>query len=271
MKDRYATTFSHLSQRGEGAFIPFTVLGDPDPDTSLGIIHALVQGDADGLELGFPFSDPIADGPIIQAADLRALEAGTRQADAWSILQRVRQSYPDLPLGLLVYANLVEARGAPHFYASAAQSGVDSVLIADVPTIEAQAYIKEALLHDILPVMIATPTATDEQLQRIAELTQGYTYVVTRRGVTGADQTVQLDHQDLLRKLAQFGAPPAVMGFGISQPEHVRSALAAGAAGAISGSAVVSLITKAQQAKVSLEALTEELRAFVRLMKGATR
>jgi tryptophan synthase alpha chain len=267
MPDRYHEAFARLSGRGEGAFIPFTVLGDPDPETSLEILRALVRGGADMLELGLPFSDPIADGPTIQAADVRALESGTRVADAWHITQTIRQEHPELPMGLLVYANLVETHGAAAFYRGAHQAGVDSVLVADVPSLEAEPYARAAGEAGILPVLIATPNDSDEHRRQIASLSRGYTYVVTRAGVTGADDEAQLDHRQLLGALRELGAPPPVLGFGISRPEHVRAALDAGAAGAISGSAVVKRIETHLNDRA---ALLEALESFVREMKAAT-
>ena len=271
MSDRYAQTFERLRRRREGAFVPFTVLGDPDPETSLEIVRALVRGGADILELGLPFSDPVADGPTIQSADVRALESGTTIADAWRITSQVRAEFPDVPMGLLVYANLVEGPGPAKFYADAAAAGVDSVLIADVPTIEAAPYVQVAEQQGVLPVLIATPTADDTQLAAIAELTRGYTYVVTRAGVTGADDRAQVDQSTLLGKLAALGAPPALLGFGISKPEHVRMALTAGAAGAISGSAVVAIVERLAGAADARSSMIEALESFVREMKQATK
>ncbi|MBW2732454.1 MAG: tryptophan synthase subunit alpha [Deltaproteobacteria bacterium] len=268
MKDRYQELFQQLDARREGAFIPFIVLGDPNPERSLAIAKTLVEAGADALELGLAFSDPVADGPIIQAADNRALAAGMRQEHAWSITSKLREAYPDLPMGLLVYANLVEVRGANAFYAAAHEAGVDSVLIADVPSLEIDGYTAQAAAHEISLVMIATPAADERQLQAIARCGRGYTYVVTRTGVTGVDEDAQLCHGELIERLEGCGAPPAIFGFGISKPDHVRQALAAGAKGAISGSAVVRRIEAHLDDD---EALHAELTSFVSKMKAATR
>ena len=268
MRDRYAETFGKLRARGEGAFIPFAVLGDPDLETSLTLVRALVRAGADALELGIPFSDPVADGPTIQAADVRALAAGVDTAGALSLVRAVREEYPDLPVGLLVYANLVVARGARTFYRAAAAAGVDSVLVADVPTVEAEPFVGDALAEGILPVLIATPTCSGAHLEAVARLSRGYTYVVTRTGVTGVDDAAQTDHRGLCARLERLGAAPPVLGFGISRPRHVREALAAGAAGAISGSAVVKLMEKnLADPRAAVTALEE----FVAAMKRATR
>ncbi|MEM9876613.1 MAG: tryptophan synthase subunit alpha, partial [Myxococcota bacterium] len=242
---RYAQTFARLERDAEIAFIPFVMLGDPTPEESLDAIDSLVAGGADMLELGIPFSDPIADGPVIQAASLRAREAGTTPARAWELLAEIRRRHPAVPVGLLVYANLV-ARGG--FYASAARTGVDSVLVADVPTREATPYLEAAHEAGVAPVLIAPPNASEATLDRVAAGSCGYTYVVTRRGVTGDAVTDegQVARARALSELRARGAAPPVLGFGIATPDHVAAARTAGAAGAISGSAVVRRIEAAR-------------------------
>jgi tryptophan synthase alpha chain len=252
--------FEALRRRGEGAFVPFLMLGDPDPEASLAAARALIRGGADALELGLPFSDPIADGPVIQAAAARALARGIRQAECWQIVRTLREENPSLPIGLLVYANLVCHRDPSAFYAEAARAGVDSVLVADLPTDEAAPVIAAAHQAGIAPVFIAPPNAEGGRLARIARLSEGYTYVTSREGVTGADERLRRNQSALLRQLDDLGAPPALLGFGISNPEQVRAALAMGAAGAISGSAVVQRMNEG-----------DDLAAFVRTMKAATR
>jgi len=261
---RYEQMFARLT--GGGAFIPFCVLGDPTPRDSLGILEAMVRGGADALELGIPFSDPVADGPTIQAADVRALEAGTTPTKAFEVIAAFRERHADVPIGLLVYANLVESPGRERFYQRAHDAGVDSVLVADVPTIEAAPFVEAASSAGIEPVLIATPNASPEQLARIAALSSGYTYVVSRAGVTGTHQDAGCSHGELLAKLDELGAPPCVLGFGISTPAHVRAALQAGAAGAISGSAVVRIIERHHDAPTR----TNAIEAFMAKMKAAT-
>jgi tryptophan synthase alpha chain len=268
---RYTEMFETLERNGEGAFVPFVVLGDPTPAASAEIIRALIAGGADALELGIPFSDPTADGPTIQAAGQRALAAGVTPADCWRLLTELREEAPHIPVGLLVYANLVVNRGMADFYSKAAAAGVDSVLVADVPSIEALPFAECASAHGVDPVLIAPLNATGERLELIAKLSQGYTYVTTRAGVTGAGHDLQLGHEELLSGLRAAGAPPPIFGFGISTPEHVAAAIASGAAGAISGSAVVGHIDAAHDVGVDLGPLTGALTDFVRSMKAATR
>jgi len=256
---RYATMFDRLALKREGAFIPFAMLGDPDPARSLAAILTLAAAGADALELGLPFSDPVADGPVIQAAASRALRVGVRQADCWHILAELRGEFPELPIGLLVYANLVCHREPELFYEAAADAGVDSVLVADLPVAESAGVAAAARALGIAPVFIAPPNADEARIAAIAAAGEGYTYVTSREGVTGADERLRRDQSELIASLKRHGAPPPVLGFGISTPDHVRAALAMGAAGAISGSAVVRKLVEG-----------EDISEFVRVMKRAT-
>lgn len=260
---RYAAMFDRCREAGEGAFGAFLMLGDPDLDRSALALEALVAGGADMLELGIPFSDPVADGPVIQAAAERALRAGVRVADCFDLIAGLRARHPDIPIGILTYANIAVARGLDQFTGDLAIAGVDSLLVADVPSLEAPRFSAAARTAGLDLVMIAAPNTPASALARIAELSSGYTYCVARAGVTGADQQLALDHGSLFEALDRAGAPPPVLGFGIATPAHVREALASGAAGVISGSAIVSRLAKG--------ASPAELTAFVYEMKNATR
>lgn len=262
--NRYAVLFERLRRRREGAFGTFVMLGDPGLAVSAAILDSLVEAGADTLEVGIPFSDPVADGPVIQAAAVRALAAGTRTADCFRLLADFRSRHPEVPLGILTYANIVVARGREAFYAAAAAAGVDSVLVADVPLLEARPFLDAARFAGVSPVLIAAPNTPPERLARIAAEGEGYTYCVARAGVTGADAQVRFADA-VIKALKEANAPPPVLGFGIAEPEHVRLALEAGAAGAISGSAVVDLIASNPGRE------TEAVMPFVAAMKAATR
>ncbi|HYJ53503.1 MAG TPA: tryptophan synthase subunit alpha [Allosphingosinicella sp.] len=253
---RYAAMFA----RGEGVFGAFVMLGDPGIAESAAILDELVAGGADMIEVGIPFSDPIADGPVIQAAAVRALEAGTTPGACFALLRDFRARHPEVPVGILTYANLVLARGRDAFYRAAREAGVDSVLVADVPVDEADPFVAAAHAWGVDPVLIAAANTTADRLRWIARLGAGYTYCVARAGVTGADEAVRFDHGAMLAALREAAAPPSVFGFGIARPDHVRAALDAGAAGVISGSAIVDQVGRG-----------EPVRAFVESMKMATR
>lgn len=265
--NRYEAMFNKLDAADQGAFVPFVTLGDPNPEQSLAIIDALVDGGADALELGFPFSDPVADGPTIQKAAIRALSAGTKIADCFTMLSKIRARYPELPIGLLVYANLVASSGVERFYQRCAEAGVDSVLIADVPARESGHFIAAAKVSGIAPIFIAPPDANPERLQRIAELSEGYVYLLSRAGVTGTETGMQRPATAVIDALKAANSAPPLLGFGIAKPEHVKAALAAGAAGAISGSAVVNIIAEHLN---DPQKMTAELSGFVASMKAAT-
>lgn len=258
---RYATMFDRCRAGGEGAFGGFLMLGDPGIEGSLAAADALVAGGVDFLELGIAFSDPVADGPIIQAAAQRALAAGVRTRDSLDLVARIRARHPDIPIGILTYANIAIARGFDVFTRDLAAAGADSLLVADVPSVEAEPFAKAAKSAGLDWVMIAATNTPAETLRRIAAISSGFTYCVARAGVTGRD-TRNFDHRALFDELAGAGAPPPVLGFGISSPDSVAAAIREGAAGAVCGSAIVELLHREGP-----QALTK----FARLMKSATR
>jgi tryptophan synthase alpha chain len=273
---RYSARFDALAARGEGALVPFTVLGDPDPETSLAVLEAFAAGGADMLELGIPFSDPIADGPAIQGADLRALHAGVTPAVALEILAAFRARHADIPIGLLIYANLVQRPGARAFFRRLARAGTDSVLIADLPLEETTPFREAAAAADVALVSMVTPLTRGARLAAIAAGGGPYLYVVSRTGVTGRDARLADTAGPLLARIRRASAIPTLLGFGIGRPEQVRQAIAAGATGAISGSAAVEIIARhAREYPEGLRggavaALTAELRGFVAAMKAGT-
>lgn len=264
---RYQTLFTQLAKQNRGAFVPFVPVGDPTPELSLQIIDTLVTAGADALELGIPFSDPMADGPTIQDANIRAFKGGISVAKCFDILAQVRAKHPTIPIGLLIYANLVFKGGIDNFYARCAQAGVDSVLVADVPLEESAPFIAAALKHGIDPIFICPPNADDDVIKRIAEKGRGYTYLLSRAGVTGTENRAHKPLTHLLAKLEQYHAPLAIQGFGISEPAQVKEAITAGAAGAIAGSATVKIIAQhLDDPKAMLAALAD----FVHQMRAAT-
>jgi len=279
---RYQHAFAQLKEKKQGAFIPFVTIGDPNAEQSFAIIKTLIDAGADALELGIPFSDPSADGITIQMAALRALGSGINTNICIDILAKVREYAPHIPIGLLLYGNLVFARGIDKFYQDMAAVGVDSVLIADLPIRESEPFKAAAMKYGVAPIFIAPPNANDDTLRAVASYGRGYTYVLSRAGVTGVDsakvdvQTASPNASDsaktnaaeqLINSLNEYRAAPPVLGFGISTPAQVKDALTAGAAGAISGSAVVKII---EQNLAQPEQMLTELTTFVSNMKAAT-
>ena len=264
---RYQQMFDRLSREGRGAFVPFVTIGDPNPELSFDIIKTLIDAGADALELGIAFSDPIADGPTIQGANIRALAAGATPAISFEIIAKIRQYHATIPIGLLLYSNLVMARGIDHFYQQAAAAGVDSVLIADVPLHESKLFRQSAIKHDIAPIYIVPPNVDDDDLREIASYGRGYTYLLSRAGVTGTETAAAMPTSELISRIRSYNPAPPLLGFGISTPAHVEDAIQSGAAGAISGSAIVKLIEQYQQHPAELK---EQLFQFVRSMKAAT-
>ncbi|MCW9699996.1 MULTISPECIES: tryptophan synthase subunit alpha [unclassified Avibacterium] len=265
---RFETLFTQLNTKNEGAFVPFVTLCDPDLARSFEIICTLVDNGADALELGFPFSDPLLDGPVIQAANNRALNAGCSTAESFELLAKVRTKYPEIPISLLLCANLIYAQGLDHFYQRCAEVGVDAVLVADIPLLAAEPYIRAAKKHGIQPVFICPPNADEATIKGVAQHSEGYTYLVSRAGVTSAENQSHATNLDtLVEQLKAQQAPSILQGFGIAHPQQVKEALQLGAAGAISGSATVKIIERNLD---NHQKCLSELAQFVKAMKDAT-
>ncbi|MDP2974443.1 MAG: tryptophan synthase subunit alpha [Candidatus Diapherotrites archaeon] len=241
---RFGVRFRELKARKEGAFIPFVVLGDPNAETSFKIVKTLINSGADALELGFAFSDPIADGKTIQAADQRALAKGINTDKCFALIKKIRAYDKEIPISLLIYYNLIMQRGIDKFYADAKKAGVDAVLAADCPLEEAKPLLQAARKHKIEQVFIVSPVTTKKRMQRILRNCSGYVYIVSLLGVTGARQQLQKRTIQLIKRTRHSTKLPLCVGFGISKPGHVKQVLAAGAQGAIVGSAVVDLIKR---------------------------
>lgn len=266
MLSRYEALFARLRAQNQGAFVPFVTLGDPNLELSLRIVQALIDAGADALELGIPFSDPLADGPVIQAANARALAAGATVNSCLDMIGTLRRRNPNIPIGLLMYANLVYVGGMHRFYQMAADAGVDSILVADVSLQESADFIAAAHANQIAPVMMLPPGTDTNTLKQIVETSEGYLYLMSRSGVTGADRAAAMPLRTTVETLQRLGGSPALLGFGISTPIQVRQAMSAGVAGVIAGSAIVKLIAEVRIP----ERLLTELGEFVRAMKSAT-
>lgn len=266
--NRYQRMFAELEKNNEQAFIPFVTIGDPDKQKSFKVIETLVNSGADALELGIPFSDPLADGPTIQNATIRALRSGANLKFCFSLIKQVRDKYPTVPIGLLMYSNLVFANGTESFYQECYEAGVDSVLIADVPLNESKEFHEIALANNILPVYICPPNINDENIKILAEKSLAYVYLLSRPGVTGVEVNANMPLKHIIDKLAELKSSPPILGFGISQPSQVKEAIIAGSRGVISGSAVAKII---EQYENDEELMYSNLGDFIQSMKESTR
>lgn len=268
MSQRYKTLFAKLNKNREGAFVPFVTLGDPCYQQSLSIIDTLVSSGADALELGIPFSDPLADGPTIQNATVRALQNNISPDTCFELIQLIRLKYPSIPIGLLLYANLIVAAGRQNFYHKCSKAGVDSVLIADVPIEAASPFATAARQAQIDTIYIVPPNIDDPSLRLIAKQGRAYTYLLSRAGVTGTETAAGMPIDTIITKLKKYQAAPPLLGFGVSKPAQVKKAIAAGAAGVICGSAVVKII---EQNLGDSAQMLKRLRSFIKNMKRATK
>lgn len=237
----YRDVFSELSRQNRAALIPFFVVGDPDFDTSLALVKAAIDAGADILELGIPFSDPIADGPTIQKADIRAARSGMNVRRAMEFIRQVKQ-YRDIPIGLLMYYNLVCHYGKAEFFRDARDAGVNSVLIADMTIDDADEVLGSVRAAGLDSVFMVTPNTSPERMKQIAAQTTGFIYTVSVLGVTGSRDALSDSVEDLVRRLKSLTDVPVCVGFGISKPAHARAVADAGADGAIIGSRIVGMI-----------------------------
>lgn len=275
---RYDAMFKRLEEKGEGAFVPFIMLSDPSPAEAVEIITTVVEAGADAVELGVPFSDPVADGPAIQTAHVRALDGGATVQQALDQVRELRQRFPELPIGMLIYANVAFVRGLERFYPDFHSAGADSILLPDVPVRESQPFTEAAIAAGVDPIYIAPAKASRETLEGVAANSRGYIYAISRDGVTGAEKEATVDGlREVVDNINSFGGAPVLLGFGISRPEHVRDAIAAGASGAITGSAISNIIAKYTQHShpnpgrvTDMDGLKAELSDYVRAMKQAT-
>ena len=262
---RIAKRFAELRAAGELGIVAYITAGDPTLAATRDYVLALAEAGADVVELGVPFSDPLADGPTIQRASERALKSGTTLAGVLALVRKIRQS-SQVPLVLFSYFNPILQMGLEKFAAAAAEAGADGVLVTDLTPEEAAEYRQILQAHHLDTIFLAAPTSTDERLVKIAACSSGFLYLISRTGVTGAKDALPDDLPALLRRARRFTQLPIAVGFGISLPGHV-SVLGGLADAAVVGSALVSEIEKAS----SHEAAATALRARVHALKEAAR
>lgn len=263
----YTEMFKRTQEKGEGAFIPFVVAGDPDFETSLEIVKTFVENGADALEIGFPFSDPVADGPTVQLADIRALNAGMTTKKGFEFIKRVRE-FTDIPIGVLTYYNLIYKMGLDEFYKMAKENGVNAILAADLPPEEAGHAIEAAKMNNIQQIFMAAQTTSNDRLQEITKMCSGFLYVVAVMGITGARDELKNSTVELIERVKGTCELPISVGFGISTPQQVKEVIKSGADGAIVASAILNLITENLENK---EEMLQKIGNFCTELKEATR
>ena len=262
---RIAERFRALRGRGEKALIPFVTAGDPDLATTEALLSALALAGADVIELGVPFSDPMAEGPTIQRASERALKSGASLRKVLQLVGRLRASV-DVPIVLMGYANNFLAMGEQEFAAAAAGVGVDGLIAVDLPPEEGETLHDALRARGVDPILLAAPTTQPERLEMLAKRTGGFLYFVSLTGTTGARQALSESLEREVRAVRAVSDVPVCVGFGVSTPEHAAR-IAAFADGVVVGSAVVERIERASSRDAAIEAVS----AFVEELKRPLR
>ena len=258
--ERYENLFAQLKDRKEGAFVPFVTLGDPSVEQSLKIIDTLIEAGADALELGIPFSDPVAEGPVIQAASGRALAGGATTDRIFKMVETVRPTV-SIPLVFMTYMNPIYVYGTEKFFARCAEVGISGVIVPDVPFEEKGDLTDVAAKHGITVISLIAPTSED-RIGMIAKEADGFVYLVSSLGVTGMRSKITTDIEALVKVIRRYTDIPVAIGFGISTPEQSK-AMGDVSDGVIVGSAIVNIIAEHG------DKADEALGAYVHSMKSA--
>ncbi len=257
---RITSTFTNLKAQGRKALIPFITAGDPNPAMAVPLMHALVAGGADVIELGVPFSDPMADGPVIQRASERALAQGVTLSQVIDFVKEFRKSNQATPVVLMGYANPIEAMGAEKFGDTAKAAGVDGVLVVDYPPEEAQALVKLLDARGLDTIFLLSPTTRDARLAQVGKLGRGYLYYVSLKGVTGAGN---IDTAEVARRVShikQFTQLPVGVGFGIRDAASAKAVAQVADAVVIGSRLVQEIIDAGSDAPARLQALLSGIR-----------
>ncbi len=264
---RIDSLFARLREKKRPALIAYITAGDPSPSRTASLVEALERGGVDLIELGVPFSDPVADGPVIQAASERALKAGTNLRGVVEIAEQIR-AHSEIPILLFTYLNPVLRYGAEALAHDAAKAGIDGVLLTDLTPEESGSILPPFRKHGLDTVFLAAPTSTPRRLDLVAENSSGFIYLVSRLGVTGERDSLSDSVEPLVNSLRQRTPKPLALGFGISKPEHAASA-GRFADGVVVGSAFVRLIEQNQDSKQLEEKLEDYARALSSALQGA--
>ena len=262
---RLPATFDRLRKAIRPALVAFVTAGDPFPDRTVDVLHTLADAGADILELGIPFSDPLADGPIVQSSTQRALDAGMTPPRVLEIVQEFRTRNNTTPVVLMGSWNPVMQFGAEEFALAASQSGVDGTILTDLSPDEAQGWVAINRAVDLSTIFLLAPTSTPERMALVGELASGFVYCVSRTGVTGSHQSVSDELPALIARIKTHTTLPVCVGFGISKPEHAAT-VAKYADGVVVGSALVQLLHNTREHADGLVQAAD----FIRELKAAT-
>lgn len=261
---RIETTFENLRTQKKKALVPYIMAGDPDLETTENLILEIERAGGDILELGVPFSDPIADGPTIQRASERALKSKTTLKKVMTLVKRVRKKRVSIPLIIMTYYNIIFQYGINRFTQDAVFSGIDGVIIPDLPPEEASEFIKEARSSGLDAIFLLAPTSTEERIKRVTSASAGFIYYVSMTGITGARLRNVSEVKGKITKVKEYTDLPIAVGFGISKESEAKK-ISRWADGVIIGSALVKLIEVNQGKRLLLPRVAR----FVRAMKGA--
>jgi len=257
---RIAATFDRLRAARNPALIPFVTAGDPSNDATVDVMHAVVKGGADVIELGVPFSDPMADGPVIQRSSERALKGGTSLRDVLSVVKTFREKNGETPVVLMGYANPIERMGLGTFVRAAGEAGVDGVLIVDYPPEESGPWLEALAESNIDPIFLLSPTSSDARIAQVARVAKGYIYYVSLKGVTGAANIDTKDVEAMLAKIRTHTNIPVGVGFGIRDGATAQRVGKIADAVVIGSRIVQEIADKPQEAAQRAGALVAEFR-----------
>lgn len=259
---RIDEAFARMKAEGRTGLVAYVTAGDPDLQRSAAVIRAVAEGGADIIEVGVPFSDPLADGPEIQRASERALASGTTLEGVLQMVETLRRDL-DTPFVLFTYANPVVKLGLETFARRAAAAGIDGVLLLDIPLEEAGEAREVFVAHGLAPIFLLSPTTSDVRVRRASDLGQGFLYAISRLGVTGARDAVATDADALVARIRRHSDLPIALGFGLSRPEHIAD-VGRYADAAVVGSALVAQVARHGDSP----RLADEVRDFVRWLCG---
>ena len=273
MTTRIDARFKALKTEGRAAFVTFLMAGDPDPATSLALLKALPQAGADMIEIGMPFTDPMADGPAVQAAGIRALKAGMTLSKTLDLVRDFRRDEPDTPIVLMGYYNPIYIYGVDQFLADARQAGVDGLIIVDLPPEEDSELCIPAMKAGLNFIRLATPTTDDRRLPAVLANTSGFVYYVAITGITGSASAKSSDVGAAVARIQRHTSLPVCVGFGIRTPEAARD-IAQHASGAVVGSALVdalqaSLDADGKATSKTVPAVADLVAALAQGVRGA--